>query len=155
MITVNSWDLLSFEPQGKDSLQNTPVLSQDEAFQTLLNEQLSGSEKAVEPQEDEGINVLDLLDIINPLQHIPVLNYAYRALTGDTIKPISRIMGGALFAGAIGAASALVTNVLEEGTGRSLPENLTALASGDNITEKMKRYEIASNHFDANYDYNV
>lgn len=30
---------------------------------------------------------LPLLDIINPLQHIPVLNTIYRAATGDTIAP--------------------------------------------------------------------
>ena len=34
---------------------------------------------------EDGFTFADFLDIINPLQHIPVLSTLYRHLTGDTI----------------------------------------------------------------------
>ena len=39
----------------------------------------------------------DFVDIVNPLQHIPVVNTIYRELTGDTIKGVSRVIGGGLY----------------------------------------------------------
>src|SRR3546814_18549505 len=44
----------------------------------------------------------DLLDLVNPLQHIPGVAQVYRAVTGDAIKPAVKIVGGALFGGPIG-----------------------------------------------------
>ena len=48
----------------------------------------------------------DFLDMINPLQHIPVISSLYRAATGDTISPVARIAGDALYGGIMGVASA-------------------------------------------------
>jgi len=48
----------------------------------------------------------DFLDMINPLQHIPVVSSLYRAATGDSINPISRIAGDAMYGGVLGLASA-------------------------------------------------
>jgi hypothetical protein len=62
----------------------------------------------------------DILDMANPLQHIPVLNMAYRKLTGDEISPISRIVGGAAFGGPIGAIGNFTDIVLEEETGKNI-----------------------------------
>ncbi|MCB1561985.1 MAG: hypothetical protein KDJ75_00270 [Alphaproteobacteria bacterium] len=66
----------------------------------------------------------DFIDMINPLQHIPLINHIYRELTGDRIKPISQIIGGALFGGPIGAAGGLANAVVEAETGRDLTENV-------------------------------
>ena len=41
----------------------------------------------------DGFTFFDFLDIINPLQHIPVISTIYRSLTGDKIDPGSRIAG--------------------------------------------------------------
>lgn len=56
------------------------------------------------PFGEDGLTFGDLLDVINPLQHIPFLGGLYRKLTGDTIDPAMRVAGGALFGGPIGAA---------------------------------------------------
>ena len=55
---------------------------------------------------DATISFGDFLDMINPLQHIPVLSSLYRAATGDTISPISRVAGDTLYGGIMGLASA-------------------------------------------------
>jgi hypothetical protein len=50
-----------------------------------------------------------LLDIINPLQHIPLVSNLYREITGDQISSSARILGGGLFGGPIGLTSADAT----------------------------------------------
>lgn len=72
-----------------------------------------------------------IIDIINPLQHIPVISSIYRHLTGDEISPAARIAGDALYGGPIGAAVAVANVAVESNTGRDIGENVFAMASGD------------------------
>lgn len=62
---------------------------------------------------EDGFTFGDIIDIINPLQHIPIVNSIYRKVTGDVIAPAMEIAGGALFGGPIGAALSVVTNVFK------------------------------------------
>ena len=62
---------------------------------------------------DDGFNFRDVLDLINPIQHIPVLGNIYRSITGDIAAPAIRIAGGALFGGPLGAAFAASSVVLK------------------------------------------
>ena len=48
----------------------------------------------------------DFIDMLNPLQHIPVVSSLYRGATGDSINPVSHIAGDALYGGVLGLASA-------------------------------------------------
>jgi len=43
--------------------------------------------------EDDNFSFFDLVDLVNPLQHIPVVGTMYRELTGDTIKPEIQVAG--------------------------------------------------------------
>lgn len=86
--------------------------------------------------EDDSFGFADIIDFVNPLQHIPIVSYFYRQITGDTIKPIAQIVGGAVFGGPIGAAGGLVNAVVEEETGRDLTGNAIALAQGEDIEWK-------------------
>jgi hypothetical protein len=70
----------------------------------------------------------DLLDVVNPLHHIPVVSTVYRELSGDTIQGAARIMGGGLYGGIGGFAGALVNAVAEEATGRDLGEHVMVAA---------------------------
>ena len=63
---------------------------------------------------DDGFNFRDVLDLINPLQHIPIIGNIYRSLTGDVAAPVIRVAGGALFGGALGAAFAAANVVLKQ-----------------------------------------
>ncbi len=96
--------------------------------------------RAGEPDGD--LTFGDVLDVINPLQHIPVVSTVYRAVTGDTIKPTARVMGGMLYGGPVGAAFAAASAVVEDvagedpgagimtalGLGREAPVPSTAVA---------------------------
>jgi hypothetical protein len=77
--------------------------------------------------DDRPFSFYDLLDIVNPLQHIPIVSTLYRNITGDEISPASRIVGGALFGGAVGAAGSLVNVIVQEETGRDIAENVVAM----------------------------
>lgn len=87
------------------------------------------------PPEDE-FSFFDLLDMVNPLQHIPVVGHVYRELTGDEIKPISQVVGGAVFGGPAGAAAGIANMIVEEETGTDMTGNAFALVT----TGKMPTY---------------
>jgi len=76
--------------------------------------------------EEKGISFFDLIDIINPLQHIPVISTIYRSLTGDRIGLAPRLIGGALFAGPFGLANAVVTATIEHETGKTPASHVLA-----------------------------
>lgn len=75
---------------------------------------------------EDGFTFADLLDIVNPLQHIPVIGTIYRRITGDILDPGARLAGGALFGGVIGVAVAGVNAALEDATGRDAGEHVLA-----------------------------
>ena len=72
----------------------------------------------------------DLLDIVNPLQHIPVISSIYRAITGDTIGTGAQLAGGALFGGPMGFIGAIANAIIEGETGHDIGGNLFAAATG-------------------------
>jgi hypothetical protein len=82
----------------------------------------------------------DIIDIINPLQHIPIVSTVYRKITGDEIGPIARIAGGTLFGGPIGAASSVVNVLVEHGTGDDIAGNIYNLAMGKSESGESVHY---------------
>lgn len=84
-----------------------------------------------ERSEQDEFKFADLIDMVNPLHHIPIVNKVYQNLTGDTIKPIGTIIGGAIFGGPAGAASGLVNAVIKAETGKDLAGNAIALIKGE------------------------
>jgi hypothetical protein len=73
----------------------------------------------------------DIIDMINPLQHLPIIGTLYRKFTGDTIKPMSNIIGGAIFGGPVGAVSSTINVVAKSTTGKDIAENAFALVGFD------------------------
>jgi len=72
----------------------------------------------------------DVLDTINPLQHIPVVSAIYRWLTGDTPGNVARIVGDGLFGGPLGLAAGALSVAVKEETGKDPGELVLALVSG-------------------------
>lgn len=82
------------------------------------------------PAGDQSFGFLDLVDMVNPLQHIPIVGTLYRALTGDQIKPISQIVGGAVFGGPLGAVSGVANAIVQEETGKDIGDTLLGMVTG-------------------------
>lgn len=95
------------------------------------NVQGTGTQKDFNFFGEDGFSFSDILDIVNPLQHIPIVATVYRALTGDEIAAGPRMVGGALFGGPVGAALATANAVLDESTGRDAGEHVLALFQDD------------------------
>jgi hypothetical protein len=80
-----------------------------------------------QPFGNDGPTFYDMLDIVNPLQHLPIVSYVYREVTGDEIDPMPRVAGGALFGGLYGAIGSLVNMVVDEVTGDDIGGHAIAL----------------------------
>lgn len=77
----------------------------------------------------DGFDFKDLIDVINPLHHLPVVGTVYRALTGDELAPAPRVIGGTLFGGIAGFVVSLANTVMESETGRDAGDTILALFS--------------------------
>lgn len=80
---------------------------------------------------EDGFTFGDLLDLVNPLQHIPIVSNIYRAITGDEIGVGPRLIGGAVLGGVVGFAGAVVNAAVEAETGKDIGGNVLAMAIGD------------------------
>ena len=85
-----------------------------ETNKTYRNERMAGTV----PSAD--LSFSDMVDVMNPLQHIPVVSDMYRKLTGDEIAPAARIVGGTIYGGPIGAASSIANAVVAEHSGKDI-----------------------------------
>jgi hypothetical protein len=90
-----------------------------------------GGESAADYWGKDGFGFDDFIDIVNPMQHIPIVNNIYRALTGDQLSHGARMVGGTLFGGPLGFAAALANSVVEDSSGKDIGGNLIAFFSGD------------------------
>ena len=80
--------------------------------------------------EKEDFSFGDIVDIINPLQHIPIVATLYRNWTGDKIGPAPRVIGGALWGKAAGFVGGLVNAVVEWFTGKDIGDHIYAMLFG-------------------------
>ena len=105
------------------------------AERTTSNDSLaskpSNLDGAFQPFGKDGLTFGDLLDLINPLQHIPIVSTFYRAITGDELSPAARIAGGTLFGGPIGLVAAVTNTTVQAFSGRDIGETLFASAFGE------------------------
>ena len=83
---------------------------------------------------DGDFSFHDLISIVNPLQHIPIVSTLYRAVTGDSIKPLERIAGDTLYGGAWGFVSSVANLAFKDLTGKDFGETALALVEGDDTT---------------------
>lgn len=72
----------------------------------------------------------DVLDVINPLQHIPVVSTLYRAATGDQIGDMERVAGDTLYGGLMGFGSSLANLVFKDVTGKDIGDTVLSWLDG-------------------------
>jgi hypothetical protein len=63
----------------------------------------------------------DVLDLVNPLQHLPVISELYQSATGDnTMKPAIKTVGDTIYGGPIGAVSSVIDNIMTAAGGKDM-----------------------------------
>lgn len=87
----------------------------------------------------------DVLDVINPLQHLPVISTLYRWITGDTIGALPRIIGDGLFGGPIGLVAGLFNASVKQESGKDVGEQVIAMMGGDPATPAFDTPTVAAN----------
>ena len=78
----------------------------------------------------------DLVDLANPLHHIPVVSSVYRSLTGDEIAPAARILGAMIYAGPVGFVYATADSLFAEISGKPLGDTLVTAVFGSGDEEE-------------------
>lgn len=79
----------------------------------------------------------DVLDVVNPLQHLPVVGTVYRAITGDKMGDVEKVAGDTLYGGPLGLVSSLADVAFEKITGKSFEDTAmgwVGLGGGDTKT---------------------
>ena len=77
--------------------------------------------------ETGEFSVADVIDTINPLQHIPIISTIYRELTGDRIGHGARMAGDVLFLGPLGGLTAMANILVQESSGLDIGEHALAM----------------------------
>lgn len=118
---------IPFHALGKSSAgRSVAAKPQVEAVQPL-----KAVEKPSGVWETGTFSWRDIVDALNPLQHIPVISTIYRKLTGDQMGYASRIAGDTLFGGVVGSlisslVSSIVNVFVDSTTGKDIGEHLVA-----------------------------
>jgi hypothetical protein len=69
-----------------------------------------------------GFGFRDIIDIVNPLQHLPIIGSVYRYLTGDRPGEAAQLAGDALYGGPIGVGISVASAATEDDQGHDLGE---------------------------------
>lgn len=118
------------DPQPTRAVVTAPVVGRD-VHARLAGARPQANADAPPFWGEDGFGFDDLIDLVNPLQHIPIVGAIYRALSGDTIAFGPRVLGGALFSfgpigAAAGAATAAFNGLLEYETGKDAGAHVLA-----------------------------
>ncbi len=92
-----------------------------------------------------GFTASDAIDIVNPLQHLPIIGPLYREFTDDSLDPFSRIAGNTLFFGPFGAAFSFINMAVEGVTGKDIGSSIISMLKYKNTdTSKIQTTNTTS-----------
>jgi hypothetical protein len=114
----NIWARLDSTPQGEAD----PMEPADNA--TLSENKLSFG---------------DFIDVINPLQHIPIISSIYRKVSGDEIADAPKFVGAALYGGPVGLIAALGGFIIEAESRLSVEKDKSKQITKGNPKEDQAR----------------
>jgi hypothetical protein len=80
--------------------------------------------------EKEQFGFGDFVDIINPLQHIPIVATIYRNMSGDKIGLAPRVIGGAIWGRIGGFVSGIVNAIVDWFTGKDIGDHIYSALFG-------------------------
>lgn len=87
-----------------------------------------------------------ILDVINPLQHLPIIGTIYRAATGERLDPVEKIAGDALYGGLWGAVTAVADVAFEAITGKSVEDTVMAWFRSDSTPRQVASAKLSPSH---------
>lgn len=112
-----------------------------QAARTAKSEESVAAKPAGETTQSSTFE--DILDIVNPLQHLPVVGTLYRAITGDRMGTLPKIAGDTLYGGLWGAVGSLADTAFEAITGKDFGATVLALVTDGFGSEGDKPVAVA------------
>ena len=106
----------------------------------------AADQKPQSKSSDWDFSFHNLLDIVNPLEHLPIIGTIYRAITHTHIGVPERIAGDALYGGLWGAVSGVADAAFEAVTGKDFGSTVLAFFTG-----RHHDTAVASNSSNANF----
>lgn len=111
----------------------------------------TGSEAGSKTEGNEqDFDFEDFLDVINPLQHIPIVSQIYQDKAGDEIsdqaKAVGDIFYGVLTGGVFGVLSAVSNAVLKQQTDKDASEHVYAFFDAENSPESLTDSQLSGNN---------
>ncbi len=113
------------------------------AAEVDVNQSVATASRAARPEsthsfklwENDEFSFGDLVDVINPLQHIPIIATIYRNWTHDKIGFAPRVIGGAIWGRIGGLVTGLINSAVEWFTGKDIGDHIySALFNNSNDT---------------------
>lgn len=125
------------------SAQYHAMIHSPPSEQVTVSATRASGQGAQEPQGEGFFH--RLLDVINPLQHLPLVGTAYRAITGDHMGPVEKVMGDTLYGGLWGAVSSIADVAFEGITGKSFEDTVLGWFSHGDVTKVASAKIMAPN----------
>ncbi len=113
-----------------DALAALPRPTMREGFDPLPGTTPPEGYRTLKLWAGEEFSFEDLLDFVNPLQHIPVVSSIYRELTGDKIGAAAQLTVGGILGGPIGFIGSVLSVGVETETGKSVEQYALAVLDG-------------------------
>ena len=116
-------------------LESMQMPNVKQTVKTLTNSANKTSQPLDTQQTKNDFDFEDILDILNPLHHIPVVSKVYKEQTDDEISDNSKAVGdvfyGVLTGGVLGVLGAIGNAVLRQETGKDVSGHLLAFTDDD------------------------
>ena len=103
---------------------------------------------------DDGFTFADVIDMLNPLQHLPVVSKYYREISGDDCSEGSKLIGdlgfASFFGGALGLAGVTANTALRHNTDQDVSEHLMDFASHSfHSPDTSEKHNVTQNNVDS------
>jgi hypothetical protein len=113
-------------------IYHTMVMSPGPAGGKAPGASVPATDSTSQPEHESFFH--HLLDVVNPLQHLPIIGTIYRAITGERLDAVEKIAGDTLYGGLWGAVSSIADVAFEGLTGKSFEDTAIALFKSDDKT---------------------
>jgi hypothetical protein len=122
-----------------DSVKSTAVAAKTDAGKPASSTTATAS-------ADSGKSFWDnMLDIVNPLQHLPVVGTIYRSITGDKMGDFEKVAGDTLYGGPLGFVSSLADLGFEKITGKDFGDTVMGFVGLDHDDNASSNTVLTSN----------
>jgi hypothetical protein len=86
----------------------------------------------------------DVVDMVNPLQHLPIVSTLYRHYANDPINTFPKIAGDTLYGGPLGLITSVADTAFQKITGKSFGDTMLAWVTGDDVAGPAKAVASAA-----------